>query len=655
MAATRFQLGLWITALAYGGAAGLAQSPSLSRSDRDDLQSLVSATDAAANHAETDAAAVRVHLMRASDGSHYVAYTVTPPAQSPLPAAPVALYVRLASAGAMASQRPERSMVREWLAGNQAAPPPAMSTQGIALGEMPIMGPSNVERRPPQTPEMANLTLIDLERRRAREKQDERERQRRSELEGRSTTSAETLPFEDFALNALPLAGSIQRALTAGPGDYFLYVAWVDRARPANPVVTKKRITLPPASPTEFTIGSVILADGLRARTTAYPPSEQAAHPYSIGLTEILPATGTTFPDDRPLSAVFQVINPQAGDAGKPDVDVLYELVRLNGTIEQPVAALTPQHYSGASLPPAFDLRAGHPLFATFTAPLQSVKSGNYRLKIFATDKIGGRTATTDVTFTVTATAAALLRDAPSLARPFQHNAVFAADVLPTVLAALRPAAPSEALQAAFDLAASGRFADLMVDAPVGPNEDGIRAALRGLAQLSLGDGSAAVQFQRAQLLGAPIGIARFLSGAARATQGQDADAIAAWLEALKAGAPRGLVTPPLLDAYLRRNDTARAAALIADAGPAWSRGVAATLIATQREPQAVLMLDARLAAAPDDADARWLLVHALFAQAVRQTSAAVQERFEQSARAYIDANGVNAALAREWLAALRK
>jgi len=125
--------------------------------------------------------------------------------------------------------------------------------------------------------------------------------------------------------------------------------------------------------------------------------------------------------------------------------------------------------------------------------------------------------------------------------------------------------------------------------------------------------------------------------------------------EALKVGAPRALVVPPLLDAYVRRNDFARAATLAADAGPAWSRSVAATLIAMQKEPEAIAMLDAHLAGTPSDTDARWLLIHALFAPIVRDPSAvASKARFEREARAYIDASGTNAALAGEWLAAVK-
>jgi hypothetical protein len=638
-----------------------AQAPSLSRPQRELLTAMVSAVDAAAAAPETGDAAMRTHVLRASDGSHYVAYSITPPGSSPLSSGPPAIYVRLATAASGSPARPERSAVRDWLAGAQSALPSIASNRGIALGDMPIMGATGSLASPTRAPmnaQTADLAALDLERRRRRERQEERERQRRSELEGRSAAESESLPFEDFDFSG-PSSRMIQRALTAGPGDYFLYVAWADPSapKPATAVrVVKKRLTLPNATSTDLTIGSLILADGIQFRTAPYPAAEQASHPYAIGLTEIVPAADTRFSDSENLSVVFQVINARGADNGKPNVDVAFQVVRVVNNQEQAAAALTPQNYSESNLPAEFDLRAGHPLFATVSAPLATLKRGPYRLKILVTDRIAGHTATADTDFTITATASSLLREAPPLGVPFRPESILADDVLRGLLASLRPTSPSPALQRAFDLAATGKFVDLMVEEPVPANEEGVRAALRGVAQLSVGDAGAAVQFQRAQLLGAPPAVTRVLSGAARAAQSRDADAIAAWQEAIAAGAPRALVSPHLLDAYLRRSDYTRAAALLPDiAGGSWSRARVALLIATQHETDAIPLLEARLASTPSDSDAQWLLLHALFAQLVRTPTgpAAPRERFMTVARAYVEANGVNSALAREWLALL--
>jgi hypothetical protein len=67
-------------------------------------------------------------------------------------------------------------------------------------------------------------------------------------------------------------------------------------------------------------------------------------------------------------------------------------------------------------------------------------------------------------------------------------------------------------------------------------------------------------------------------------------------------------------------------------------------------------MLEARLMTVPNDSDAQWLLLQSLFAQLARdgaKAPAAARARFTTLARSYIDAKGVNAALAQDWLDAI--
>jgi len=89
-------------------------------------------------------------------------------------------------------------------------------------------------------------------------------------------------------------------------------------------------------------------------------------------------------------------------------------------------------------------------------------------------------------------------------------------------------------------------------------------------------------------------------------------------------------------------------------ASPAWTRSVAATHIASHRDAEAIALLETHLRATPDDQDARWLLLHALYDQFVRGGGRPLMpsdaERFGKQAQAYIDAKGANAALAAEWL-----
>jgi hypothetical protein len=640
-----------------------AQSASTpSREQRELLHAVVLAVDAAAPQSETPDATWQTHVMRASDGSHYVAFIVQPPAAMPLPVGPALLYVRLSQA--TPSRAGERSQIRDWLAGTRTAPPP-IARSGIALGEMPIFGPTGnlaSTTRQPTSSGMTDLALLDLERRRERAKNEERERQRRAELEGKAAVVAEVVPFEDFDLASRSIGAGgarvISRALTTGPGDYVLYVAWADPSapKPASTIqVMKKSMRLPPAASDTLTLSSVILADSVHVRDTPYPSGEQASHPYAIGVTDIAPAADAVFTSDENINIVFQVINPRPSEHGKPDIEVASRIVRLTGNKAEPIAALKPLTYSADTMPAPFDLRLGHPVFVALSAPLETLGRGSYRLDITVTDRHAGRSATSDVEFTVAATAKSLLREVPPLEVTFAKESVLQAGVRTYVVQSLTPSTPSPALRRALENAGTGKFVDLMVEEPVAKGEEAVRAALTGLAYLALGDESSAVQFQRAVLLGAPIGPARLLSGAARALQGRDADAIAAWREALTAGAPRDVVAPLVLDAYLRRRDYPAASALIAEtkptpSDPSWARGVAATLIATRKEGDAIKTLDAHLARHADDAQARWLLLRALYAEVVAGHS---RERFAVEARRYIDGKGAHAALVADWLKAI--
>jgi tetratricopeptide (TPR) repeat protein len=196
-----------------------------------------------------------------------------------------------------------------------------------------------------------------------------------------------------------------------------------------------------------------------------------------------------------------------------------------------------------------------------------------------------------------------------------------------------------------------------LIEESVPPAEQPVRVVLTGLALLSLGDLGAVAQFDRALQMEAPAGPVQFLLGAARAMQNRDREAIAAWEAARSAG-----VDPPLLDrliaeAYLRQRDFASAAKAISPertVDAAASRTFAATRIASRQFDDALSALDALLAQSPDDADSRWLLLHALYADFVGGNKGRA-ERVAAEASRYIEAKGPHAALAAEWLSVVRQ
>jgi hypothetical protein len=649
--------------------AAYAQAPpSLTRQQRDLLQALVNAVDAAAAQPDTPEVTWQSHTMRASDGSHYVAFSMQPAAGS-LPPGPVMLYLRLASVPGSGGPI-ERSAIREFLAGSRTDPR-LLPKRGIAIGEMPVMGPTGSlgSVRQPTSTGSNEMRLMAKERENKRKEQEEREKQRRAELEGKSATVRELFPFEDFDLasnSTRHQARLITRAFTAGPGDYTLFAAWGDPSapKPATTVkVFKRTLNFPTSSMTALAMSSVIVADDVRVREVPRPPAEQAANPYTIGATDITPAADAVFTRDERLAVAFQVINARPAETGKPDIAVTFRIVRVAGDRETPVASLNPQYYSADTLPADFDVRLGHPIFAAMSAPLTTLSRGDYRLKVQVSDRISGEVTGGDTDFRVVGTPLSLLSEAPSLAPAFRRETVLEAQTIAEIIQALTPASPSPALGRALAVATSGKFADLLVEEPVPAAESGIRTALTGLALFSIGDGSSAVQFQRALQQNAPAAPVQFLTGAARAMQSRDPDAIAAWQAALAATGAPAATSQLLAEAYLRRSEFPRAADVIAAAKNArpsvtWTRLSAAALIATRREAEAISLLESHLAANPDDQETRWLLLHARYGSLVRSASAPVatadraveRDRFAAEARTYIDAKGANAALAAEWL-----
>ena len=92
------RVALIVFACLGGVASAQTPVPNLTRAQHALLRAIVLATDAAAAKPFDDDAPWQTHVMRASDGSHYVAFSLTPPPGHALPPGPVMLYLRLATA-----------------------------------------------------------------------------------------------------------------------------------------------------------------------------------------------------------------------------------------------------------------------------------------------------------------------------------------------------------------------------------------------------------------------------------------------------------------------------------------------------------------------------------------------------------------------------
>jgi tetratricopeptide (TPR) repeat protein len=663
MAGRAIRILLAVIVFASPAAARQAATPKLNKAQRETLQAVVVAVDAAATLPATPDAQWQTHLLRTSDGSHYVAFTVTPSSGFPNEGL-AALYVRLASRHDSPTVLAERSAVMEWLKGMRSDPLVARKQRGIAFGEMPIFGAGAIATRGPGA-QSSDLALLNLERERAREAKQAADKERKAALEGTAARARDALyPFEDFTIDPSSAAASakprpLQRSLTAGPGNYDLYVAWAARplkGRPGPITVVKRALDLLPAS-SSLSVSSVILADDVTTRDTPYPPEQQSSHPYAIGPMEIAPAADAQFTNDERLTLAFQVMNPRANDAGKPDITIGFQLFRVTPDGDQSVGMLNPQYYNASTLPLDFDVAKGHPLFAAMAAPLKTLPRGDYRLKITATDRLAARSALADTTFRIVATPASLLATAP-LASPLQREDLLDTAVRHAAAARLETDRMTPALTAALDALRAARFVDLLREDATADSEHGARVTLRGIGLYALGDPRMAATMLTQALKAAPNAVAELYLGGCRALQGNDREAVIAWQAALDGGVDAAIVVPFLVDAHLRVGDLARAAE-IAEGGAksgaaAILRSLAAVHVAQGRELDAIPALERHLAAHPEDRDGQYALLHALFASYVRGkgpgTTDEGKERFKTLARTYIDAKARHGVVVGEWV-----
>ena len=679
---SRFVVGAAVLAVvgALATAPVVAQAPPTPRLDKPQ-QATLAAVGQAVDQARVNPALVsasewQVHVLRASDGSHYVALRGRANGLI-APKDPVMLYVRLESRREPnATTTPQRSAVMEWLNGERADPLPmrARGTMNVPQGEMPIGGAASILGLRPDLglENTAQLRMMDRERQQAVRQREEREAKRKAELENIARSGTPAMhPFEDFETGArldVDARGTtVLRSVRAGPGDYVLSVAWAEPAggnRPPAVRVLTHAVSLPAASP-DFSLSDIVLADSVRTLDAAYPADRQNAHPYAIGALEAWPASDAAFRVDERLSILFQVINPSSAAGGKPDVEVTFAFTRLVGEREEVVGSLPAQRHAAATLPVDFDVSKGHPLFAAVQASLATFTRGRYRLTVTALDQVNGRQASRDAVFEVAGTPHSLLNEAPAPGQAFRRDALLTPAMLGVVAKGLRPPAPSEGLTRALDAAAAGRFSDLVKEAPIGSDERPIAQALRGLGLFALGDSprAVAVQLQQALAQGAPPGPVLLILGATYAQGADDKGAVSAWNQARDGSVDDAAVAALMVDAYMRQGDVARAtamarAALDAQPGSAnAARGLAAARIAAGQYADALSALDS-LTGSASDPDTDFLVVHALYGGFVGGTppgaTATGRDRLLAVGRRYIDAGGRHAALVGEWLAVVQ-
>ncbi|HEV3140926.1 MAG TPA: hypothetical protein VGY57_10440 [Vicinamibacterales bacterium] len=229
--------------------------------------------------------------------------------------------------------------------------------------------------------------------------------------------------YEDISFTPVTPGQSplrVSRSFTVAPGTYDIFVVVKEptpekapkNAPPTKTSVVKQAITVPDFWNSELNTSSVIVTQRIDPLPAPLTPQQQADRPYAMGTMELLPMFDMKFTKKSEIQTFMLIYNPKTDNANKPDVTVEYNFCQAMPGNEpkagEPCKAgekffnkTNPQNLNAQTLPPVFDMAAGHQLQTGQAVPLASFPEGQYRLEIKVTDKIANKSLIRDVNFTI--------------------------------------------------------------------------------------------------------------------------------------------------------------------------------------------------------------------------------------------------------------
>ena len=210
--------------------------------------------------------------------------------------------------------------------------------------------------------------------------------------------------FEDIAFYP-DKSDQVNRALELPPGDYDLYIAMSERpskdkkAPAPKTTVLLEKLTVPNLT-SGLAVSSIILAKSLEPSGVQLNGQQQLEQPYTISGFKITPTFNNSFPKSGELLWVFYIYNEGAAANGKPDLTVDYNFFRAGE--DKPFVNMPSSAYNATTLPPEFNLTAGHTVFVGQGVPLTTFNPGEYKVEMKITDKTNSQALTRSVNFTVT-------------------------------------------------------------------------------------------------------------------------------------------------------------------------------------------------------------------------------------------------------------
>ena len=219
-----------------------------------------------------------------------------------------------------------------------------------------------------------------------------------------------TYPWDNVHFLDVPADGKIQRAFAVKAGNYEMFIATKERtpeqqprnAPPQKVGVLRRDITIPDFAKPELQTSSVIIASSIEPVTTPLSPAQQQEQPYNFGSMRVVPSADMKLKKSGELQVLFWVYGAEA-KGGKPDVTIEYNFHQKTGDAEKYFNKTAPQELNAQTLPPQFDVSAGHQLPGSLVVPLASFPEGDFRLEIKVTDKVSGKTMTQNANFSVVA------------------------------------------------------------------------------------------------------------------------------------------------------------------------------------------------------------------------------------------------------------
>jgi hypothetical protein len=218
-----------------------------------------------------------------------------------------------------------------------------------------------------------------------------------------------TYPWDNVHFIDVRADGTVQRAMALKPGTYEVFVTVKDKGPleqqrnqpPAKAGMLRRELTVPDFSAADL-VTSSILVGAIEQIAAPLTPEQQQENPYTFGNMKVTPVADTKVKKSGELQVLFWIYGTQA-NGGKPDVQIEYNFHQKAAEGEKYFNKTAPQLLNASTLPPQFDVAAGHQLPGSLVVPLTSFPVGEYRLEIKVTDKISGKSITQNVNFTVEA------------------------------------------------------------------------------------------------------------------------------------------------------------------------------------------------------------------------------------------------------------